>query len=46
MWWNTKGVVHYEILEKGETVDSKLYYQQLARFNQKLVRNKENPKKN
>ena len=45
MWWDTRGVVHYEILGKSETVDSKLYCQQLERVNQKLVRNQKNPKK-
>lgn len=45
VWWNTRGVVHHEVLEKGETVDSQLYCQQLERVNRKLIRNGENPRK-
>ena len=45
VWWNTRGIVHYEVLENGETVDSHLYCQQLERVNQELIRIGENPKK-
>ena len=37
VWWNTRGIVHYEVLESGQTVDSALYCQQLERVNQALV---------
>ena len=37
VWWNTRGIVHYEVLESGQTVDSALYCQQLERVNQALA---------
>lgn len=43
VWWNTQGIVHYELLPSGQTVDSKLYCLQLARVNQALIANKRNP---
>ena len=30
VWWDWKGIVYYEILEPGQTVDSVLYCQQLT----------------
>ena len=38
VWWNTRGVVHYEVLDAGNNVDSTLYCQQLERVNQALTR--------
>ena len=38
-------VVHYEVLGKGETVDSQLYCQQLEIVYQKFIRSGKNPKK-
>ena len=38
VWWNSQGVVHHEILESGETVNSNLYCQQLERVNQELIK--------
>ena len=32
VWWDWKGIVYYEILEPGQTVDSVLYCQQLIRL--------------
>jgi histone-lysine N-methyltransferase SETMAR len=38
--------VHYEVLERGDSVNSTLYYQQLERVNQTLIRQGINPVKN
>jgi len=38
VWWNTKGLVYFEVLESGQTVNSDLYSQQLSRVNQALMR--------
>ena len=32
VWWDWKGIVYYENLEPGQTVDSVLYCQQLTRL--------------
>ncbi len=36
VWWNTQGVVHYEVPDAGNNVDRTLYCQQLERVNQAL----------
>jgi [histone H3]-lysine36 N-dimethyltransferase SETMAR len=33
VWWNTKGIMHHEVLESGQTVNSDLYCLQLERVN-------------
>lgn len=39
VWWDCKGIVHYEVLEPGQTIDSALYCQQLTRL-QQAIQNK------
>ncbi|XP_011141333.1 histone-lysine N-methyltransferase SETMAR-like [Harpegnathos saltator] len=41
VWWDCKGIVHYELLPPGETINSDLYCQQLARLH--LVIQKKRP---
>lgn len=36
IWWDQLGVVHYELLASGQTVDGPLYRQQLNRLSQAL----------
>ena len=36
IWWDWKGIVYYEILEPGQTVDSVLYCQQLTRLQEAI----------
>ena len=36
VWWDWKGIVYYEILEPGQTVDSVLYFQQLTRLQEAI----------
>jgi histone-lysine N-methyltransferase SETMAR len=36
VWWNTRGIVHFEVLESGQTVNSALYCQQLDRVRRGL----------
>ena len=36
VWWDWKGVVYYEILEPGQTVNSVLYCQQLTRLQEAI----------
>lgn len=36
LWLNPKGIVHYELLKPGETVDAHHYRQQLININQVL----------
>ena len=38
VWWNSKGVVHYEVLNTGQTVNADLYPQQLTRVDHSLSR--------
>jgi histone-lysine N-methyltransferase SETMAR len=38
VWWNTRGVVHYEVLYAGNNVDITLYCQQQERVNRALTR--------
>ena len=45
VWWNTKGIVQYEVLESGQTVNSDLYCLQLERVNQGLIRKGIDPTK-
>ncbi|KAL0895718.1 hypothetical protein ABMA27_011790 [Loxostege sticticalis] len=36
--WDWKGIIHYELLPPGRTIDSELYCEQLMRFKQKVER--------
>lgn len=36
IWWNSQGLVYFEVLEKGQTVTADLYSQQLGRVDQAL----------
>lgn len=33
IWWDRKGVIYYELLPEGKTIDSKVYCQQLTKLN-------------
>ena len=35
-WWHWKEIVHHELLEPGQTINSTLYYQQLMRLKQTI----------
>ncbi|GFY29907.1 histone-lysine N-methyltransferase SETMAR [Trichonephila clavipes] len=37
IWWGIRGVVHFEVLKRGETVNAELYCEQLDRRNQSLI---------
>lgn len=36
VWWDWKGIVHYELLSPGQTINSDLYCQQLMRLKQSI----------
>lgn len=36
VWWNTRGLVYFEVLDAGQTVNSELYSEQLKHVNQAL----------
>ena len=38
VWWDIKGILHYEFLETNETIDSLIYSQQLITLNDKLFK--------
>jgi len=38
VWWDQKGVVYYELLKPGETVNTKRYQQQLIDLNRSLLK--------
>ncbi|XP_054156275.1 histone-lysine N-methyltransferase SETMAR-like [Oppia nitens] len=38
VWWNIKGIVHWELLNVGQTVNSDLYCQQLERVKSSLTK--------
>jgi len=38
IWWDQKGVVYYELLKPGETVNTKRYQQQLIDLNRSLLK--------
>ncbi|KAJ0173872.1 hypothetical protein K1T71_011021 [Dendrolimus kikuchii] len=38
VWWDWKGIIHYELLPPGRTIDSELYCEQLTRLKQKVER--------
>jgi len=33
VWWDLKGIVHYELLQSGKTINSVMYCAQLDRLN-------------
>ncbi|KAJ0177711.1 hypothetical protein K1T71_006584 [Dendrolimus kikuchii] len=37
VWWDWKGIIHYELLPPGRTIDFELYCEQLIRFKQKAL---------
>lgn len=37
VWWDQKGIVYYELLKKGETVDTVRYRQQIINLNHALI---------
>jgi histone-lysine N-methyltransferase SETMAR len=39
IWWDMRGVIHFELLNSNQTITSELYCQQLDRLNQSLVQN-------
>ena len=36
VWWDQKGVIYYELLKPGETVNTECYRQQMINLNQVL----------
>ena len=38
MWWDWKGIVHYELLSSNQTINSELYCEQLQRLQQAIKR--------
>ena len=40
VWWDWKGIVYWEVLDYGQTVDSIIYCQQLDRLAEALKRNR------
>lgn len=36
IWWDQLGVIHYELLPSGQTINAQLYRQQLIRLKQKI----------
>lgn len=38
VWWDWKGIVHYELLQPGGTINSVLYCEQLDRLNEAIQR--------
>ena len=38
VWWNWKGIVHYELLSSNQTINSELYCEQLQRLQQAIER--------
>ena len=37
VWWSIRGVVHFEVLKPGQTVNADFYCEQLDRVNQSLI---------
>ena len=40
VWWDMKGIIHYELLEDGQKVNRFVYSEQLRRLNQKIIENR------
>jgi len=45
VWWDQKGVIYYELLKPGETVNTECYRQQMINLNQLYMKNDRNIKK-
>lgn len=37
VWWGMTGVIHYELLQAGQTVNAQLYCDQITRLNEKIT---------
>ena len=37
VWWDYMGIIHFELLPKGKTVNSEVYCQQLDRLQEALM---------
>ena len=42
VWWDCEGVIHYEMLEKNQTVNAELYIQQMWRLKEAIQRKRPN----
>ena len=40
VWWDWKGIVHHELLEPGQTINSTLHCQQLMRLKRAIKKNR------
>lgn len=38
VWWNARGIVHFEVLRPGQTINADFYCEQLDRLNQALIK--------
>lgn len=38
VWWDMYGVIHYELLEPNQTINAKVYSEQLSRLNSELIK--------
>jgi len=38
VWWDWRGIVHYELLSSNQTINSELYCEQLQRLQQAIER--------
>ena len=36
VWWNQEGVIYYELLKPGETINAHRYHQQLIKLHRAL----------
>ncbi|GBP14213.1 Mariner Mos1 transposase [Eumeta japonica] len=36
VWWDWKGIIYYELLLPGKTINSDLYYQQMMKLKQEV----------
>jgi histone-lysine N-methyltransferase SETMAR len=43
VWWDMKGILYYELLEPGQTVNAQHYSQQLRRLNEKILEKRSGP---
>jgi len=42
VWWNIRGIVHYELLKPGNTIIAAVYCKHLERMNRKLKVERQN----
>lgn len=38
IWWDIRGIIHYELMNPNQTINSEIYCQQLTRLHQELVK--------